>query len=97
MKRRPFTLKRNLNMTPKKPAYEIRLGNIRATIWPNQSENRTWYSVAITRRYKQGKETKDATNFSRDDLPLVAQVAVMACSWICKRQASESDSKQDAA
>lgn len=84
-------------MTQKKPIKEIRLGNIRATIWPNSTEKRTWYSVTFTRRYKQGKEWKDAASFSRDDLPLVTQLGVMTCSWICKFQDSESETQQDAA
>ena len=64
-------------MAQQRPIHEIRLGNhVRAAIWSNQSEDRrTWFSVTITRRYKNGEQWKDSTSFRRDDLPVVAKVA----------------------
>lgn len=73
-------------MNTNRPAHEIRLGNIRATIWPNQKDQKTWHAVTIARRYRQGTEWKETTSFNHNDLPLVAQVAQMACSWICEHQ-----------
>ncbi len=65
-----------------KPAESFRLGKIRAAIWPHESQGKTWYSVTITREYKQDNELKDTTSFNRDDLPVVAQIANMAYAWI---------------
>ena len=66
-----------------KPAAEIRLGRIRAVIWENHSESSgMWYSVSVTRLYKDGDRWQDSTSFRRDDLPIVAKVTDMAYTWI---------------
>lgn len=69
-------------MTKQKPAHEIRLGRIKATIWANETENGTRYNVSVSRLYKDGEEWKQTTSFGRDDLPLVAKVVDMAHLWI---------------
>ena len=66
-----------------RPAHEIRLAQIRASIWSNQGNgNRAWYSVSLSRVYRDGEAWKDSTSFRRDDLPLVAKAAEMAYAWI---------------
>lgn len=66
-----------------KPAAEIRLGRIRAVIWENHSDSSgTWYSVSVSRLYKEGERWQDSTSFRRDDLPIVAKVVDMAYTWI---------------
>ena len=82
-------------METKRPIHEIRLGNVRATIWPNQKDQRTWYAVSVSRRYKQGSEWKDVTNFNHDDLPVLVQAVQMAYSWIW-RQLKTVDSQDEA-
>lgn len=65
-----------------KPANEIRLGRIKATIWANETDNGVRYNVSIVRIYKDGDEWKEATSFGREELLLVAKVADMAHTWI---------------
>jgi hypothetical protein len=65
-----------------KPAQEIRLGKIKATLWAKETENGTFYNVVLSRLYKDGEHWKTSDNFGRDDLPLVAKVADLAHSWI---------------
>jgi hypothetical protein len=65
-----------------KPAHEIRLGRIKATIWENETENGIRHNVTLSRIYKDGDEWKQTGSFGRDDLPLVAKVADLAHSWI---------------
>ena len=65
-----------------RPAHEIRLGRIKATIWANQGDNGTWFNVALSRSYKDGDEWKSSTSFGRDELLTVAKVADLANSWI---------------
>ena len=65
-----------------KPAHEIRLGRIKATIWENETENGTRHNVTVSRIYKDGEEWKQTGSFGRDDLPLVAKVADLVHSWI---------------
>ncbi len=80
----------------KKPAHEVRLGRIRATIWANQSEESdTWFNVTISRLYKDEGEWRDAESFRRDDLPIVIRAADMAYNWIWTRQTANSDSSEE--
>lgn len=65
-----------------RPAHEIRLGRIKATIWENETTNGSRFNTAITRIYKDGDEWKTSESFGRDDLALVAKVADMAHTWI---------------
>lgn len=68
----------------KPPAAEFRLGRIRATLWENYSENHgAWYSVVVTRSYKDGQGNwKTAQSFGRDDLLVISEVTRMAYHWI---------------
>jgi hypothetical protein len=66
-----------------RPAHEIKLGAIRASIWSNRSERQeVWFNVSIARLYRDGDQWKTTTSFSRDDLPLVSKAAEMAYAWI---------------
>ena len=65
-----------------RPAHEIRLGRIKATIWANQRDNGTWYNVTLSRNYKDGDEWKSSGSFGRDELLTVAKAADMANTWI---------------
>ena len=68
--------------TSQKPLHEIKVGRIRATVWPNENEQRSWFTVTVTRSYRDGEVWKTTTSFNRDELPLVAKAAEMAYEWI---------------
>ena len=65
-----------------RPAHEIRLGRIKATIWANQAEGGTWYNVTLSRNYKDDDEWKSSASFGRDELLTVAKAADLANTWI---------------
>jgi hypothetical protein len=66
-----------------RPVHEIKLGRIRVSIWCNQHDRQdAWFSVSISRFYRDGDEWKTTNSFSRDDLPLVSKAAEMAYAWI---------------
>ena len=68
-----------------KPAHEIRIGRIKATIWANQTtDDRTFHSVVLCRIYKDKDDDqwKSTDSFGRDDLLVLAKVADQAHSWI---------------
>ena len=68
---------------PSRPVHEIKLGRIRASVWLNEgSKDVCWYSVSVTRAYREGERWKESSSFSRDDLPIVSKVAEMAYRWI---------------
>lgn len=68
-----------------RPAHEVRIGRIRATVWRNHSDQHgTWFSVSITRSFKQNDQWKSAVTFGRDDLLVVAEVSRLAFHWIAQ-------------
>lgn len=69
-------------MPKQKPAHEIRLGRVKATIWENRTEQGTRHNVTVSRLYKDGDQWKQSASFGREDLPLVAKVADLAHTWI---------------
>lgn len=69
-------------MAPKRPVHEIRLGRVKCAIWENDTQNGVRHAVMFTRLYKEGGQWRDATNFGRDDLPLLMKVADQAHTWI---------------
>lgn len=69
-------------MPKQKPAHEIRLGRVKATIWENETEQGTRHNVTVSRLYKDGDEWKQSASFGREDLPLVAKVVDLAHTWI---------------
>ena len=73
---------------PNQPVERVEVGSgVWVSIWENQSKNNgTWYSVTITRSYRDGDEYKNTTSFRRDDLLFVAKAASMAFDWCLKRQ-----------
>ena len=82
------------NMANNKPVHQIRLSAIRAAIWLNLSEKTgdQWFTVTVTRSYKDKEQLKDTNTFRRDDLPIVSKVVEMAYTWIWE-QATPSESE----
>jgi hypothetical protein len=79
-----------------RPIEEIRLGGVKAAIWKNQSEKAgTWFSVTLSRTYKQGDSWKQSDSFGPSELPLVINVAERAAGWIEERLRSQQGSYVD--
>ena len=76
-------------MANPKPISEVRIGRVKAAIWPNETEGRTRHNVTFSRLYKDGDQWKSTQSFSRNDLLLLAKVADQAHSRIFKLQQEE--------
>jgi len=50
-----------------------------------------WYSVSISRVYREGDAWKDTTSFGRDDLPLVSKAAEIAYAWIWNENSEKGE------
>ena len=62
-------------MANSKPVSEIRIGSVKAFIWPNDTEGRIRYTVTFSRPYKDGEQWKTTQTFGRNDLLVLAKVA----------------------
>lgn len=69
------------------PAKTFLLGRIKAKIWVNRSqEYGAWFNTEIVRLYEKEGETKESTQFGRNDLPLVSKAADLAFAWILEQE-----------
>ena len=71
--------------TPNKPAHEIRVNGIRATIWANQTEKGVRYSTTFEKSYKQGDEYKHSDSYFREELLVLAYISKEAFRWIAQQ------------
>lgn len=79
-----------------KPIDTIRDGSIKATIWANFGEKGTFYTVDISRTYKDEKGNyQDAHSFSGTQLLRVARVSHLAYTRIAELR--QQDLEQQAA
>jgi hypothetical protein len=65
-----------------KPAHEIRLNGVQATIWQNNTANGPRFNTTFVRNYRDGEEWKTSEAFGRDDLLTLGFVATEALRWI---------------
>lgn len=78
------------------PVHTLRYGNVQAAIWKNQSEQNQseYFSVTLSRRFRQGEEWKDSKAFLKSDLPTVSKIAGDAHSWIQDQGAAKTQDEQ---
>ena len=81
------TFKEELKMTNDKPIHEIRVGNVRASIWENpDNQPANVYKVSFTRSCHDGQQWRTSSGFRRDDLLLLVDAAERARVWIFEQQ-----------
>jgi hypothetical protein len=74
-----------------RPVSTLRLGRIKAAIWENKVDDRSYYNVTFSRTYKDEQEQfHDSDSFGRDDLLLVAKLADQAHSFIFDRMKGDT-------
>ena len=76
-------------MANPKPVAEVRIGRVKATVWPNETEGRTRHNVTFSRLYRDGAEWKSTQSFGRNDLLVLAKAADQAHSRIFELQQEE--------
>lgn len=68
------------------PVHVVRLRNIRAAIWQNDTEFGTRHNVTVSRLYKDDEQQwRTSDSFGRDDLLLLAKVLDLAHTWISEQ------------
>jgi len=77
------------------PIKTLRLGRIKAAVWENGADQRTFYNVTFARTYMdEAKKFHDADSFGRDDLLLLSKLADQAHTFICERTAGPRSDEQ---
>lgn len=73
----------------KPPVFEARIKMVKAVVWENQSDEGAWYSVTVSRSYKDGENWKQASSFGRDDLLTLAECLRLSYLWIANAQGAQ--------
>jgi len=70
------------------PVKTLRLGRIKAAVWENSADQRTFYNVTFARTYMdEEKKFRDSDSYGRDDLLLLSKLADQAHTFVCDRLA----------
>jgi hypothetical protein len=75
-----------------RPAHEVKLGRVRAAIWPNETKNGTRYGVTVGRLYKTEEGGwRTSTSLDLEDLLLAAKALNEADTWIREQALAKSE------
>jgi hypothetical protein len=67
----------------KKPTHTLRCGNIKATIWQNESKKGPFFATTFSRLFKdQPGAWRKGTSFGLHDLEALMNVTLEAKEWI---------------
>lgn len=69
-------------MEKNKPAHEIRVGAVKATIWKVTTAKESFFTATFSRLYRAAGATKESHSFGPRDLEALGQVLAMAKTWI---------------
>ncbi len=69
-----------------RPVHVVRLRNVRAAIWANDTETGLRYNATVSRLYKDDdQQWRTSESFGRDDLLLLAKVLDLAHTWVSEQ------------
>ncbi len=85
-----------MSQVKSKPAHEIRLGNIKATIWKNEVDGFTRFNINLVRSYLSDSTWKTSDSYGRDDLPRVIKCADLAYEWIFQQSSTAATDQESA-
>src|SRR6266852_6191432 len=78
------------------PVKTLRLGRVKAAVWENSADQRTFYNVRFARTYlDDDKKFHDTDSFGRDDLLLLSKLADQAHTFVCERLAGQRSDEQN--
>lgn len=69
----------------KQPSGKFRIGNVTATVWENGEKGNTFFSVNLSRSYKDGDDWKNSDSLNHGDLLNGARALQRAESWIAEQ------------
>ena len=84
-------------MSGNAPEKSFRIGALSASVFLNTAkaddggEARSFRSVSLQRRYRDGETWKSTTSFRLTDLPTALTVLQLATDYVTSREATESD------
>ena len=78
-----------------KPAAELRIGTVKATVWENEVGGLTHHNVTFSRIYPDGGQWKTTQSLGFSNLLSVAKLADQAHALIAERKAEAASAASD--
>ena len=78
-----------------RPAAELRIGTVKATVWENEVGGITHHNVTFSRIYPEGGQWKTTQSFRFVNLLSVAKLADQAHTLIAERKAEAAQAVGD--
>ena len=78
-----------------KPAAELRIGTVKATVWENEVGGITRHNVTFSRIYRDEEQWKTTQSFGFNNLLTVAKLADQAHTLIAERKAEAAPAAGD--
>lgn len=72
-------------MSDNKPAKSFRIGFVTATIWENDGPNRAFYSIEVTRMFKEDDRIRSSHSLNHADILNAMKVLERAEAWISEQ------------
>ena len=79
-----------------KPAAELRIGTVKATVWENEVGGITHHNVTFSRLYRDEGQWKSPQSFGFNNLLALAKLADQAHALIAERNAGAASAADDA-
>jgi hypothetical protein len=80
-----------------KPAAQLRLNNVKLTIWANTSDQGTYFSVQPSRTYKDDNGYHDVNSYSSDEILRLAHLLPQAVDKIAELRAETATENSEEA
>jgi hypothetical protein len=69
-------------MNENKPVHTLSYGTIRVTIWENESDLGTFFSIGIHRVYTKDGKWEKSSYFSEYDIPILSKAIFDVHAWL---------------
>ncbi len=66
-----------------RPAFVKQVGAVRTVVWANGNDERTFFNVSVTRRYREGDQFKESTSLNGlGDVACLKEALVHVANWL---------------
>jgi len=77
-----------------RPVYVKQVGAVRAAVWANGNDERTYFNVSVTRMYRDGETFKESTSLNGlGDVACLKEALRHVANWLSQ---ADDESRNDA-
>ncbi len=78
------------------PAHKLQDGCLKVCIWRNFKEGRAYYTLTVSRSYRQGDDTwRESDSLNADDVLPMAELLREAYAWIKMQKRADAKGRRE--